>query len=106
MSLSAHAARMEAVPGFKDALARGRERVSAQLLAMDRPRVGLAALRARIGLSQTDLADRLGMPQGNVSRWEKDPSSIRTGNYKKLAAALEITRQELFAAICCDEEAE
>ena len=48
----------------------------------------LAALREREGITQTELARRVGTARSNVCRWERKPSNMTLGTLTKLAAAL------------------
>lgn len=59
----------------------------------------LAALRLQSGLSQTQLAEKLGTQQSNVSRLENNPSDVQVSTVMKLAEALQKPATEVFGAI-------
>jgi len=61
--------------------------------------VSLALLRLKAGLSQTQLAEKLGTKQGNVSRWENEPADIRAGTIKRLAEALQVKPETIFEIV-------
>ncbi|MDD5261767.1 MAG: helix-turn-helix transcriptional regulator [Methylacidiphilales bacterium] len=48
----------------------------------------LAALREREGLTQAELARRVGTARSNICRWERKPSNMTLGTLAKLTAAL------------------
>ena len=48
----------------------------------------LSALREREGITQAELARRVGTARSNVCRWERKPSNMTLGTLAKLAAAL------------------
>jgi transcriptional regulator with XRE-family HTH domain len=50
----------------------------------------LRVARRRAGLTQQELADRLGGSQAQVSGWEDGRSSVRIDSIVRLAEALEI----------------
>ena len=58
-----------------------------------------AIKKARLiaGLSQTDLAARLGVTNGAIGQWEKGVTRPRIGRLKKLAAELNTTVDELIS---------
>lgn len=59
----------------------------------------IRALRLRKGLSQADLALRVGVAKETVSRWETDRLFIRQNHLTKLAEILETSRND----ILCDD---
>jgi transcriptional regulator with XRE-family HTH domain len=61
--------------------------------------IGLRILRRRqeLGLSQKELADRLGIAQTNVARIEHGQQNLTVRTLVKLAEALDMTAAELFA---------
>lgn len=65
--------------------------------AIDRAirRGGLAAARARRGLTGTDLAERLGVTTAAVSFWESGKSRPRLAMARRIAAVLEVSTGEL-----------
>jgi transcriptional regulator with XRE-family HTH domain len=63
------------------------------------PQVGLARairkIRTDAGLSQRDLAQRLGFDPSHMSRLEQGDGNPSWGTVKRIAAALEVTLPEL-----------
>jgi transcriptional regulator with XRE-family HTH domain len=57
--------------------------------------VHLAELRKTAGLSQNQLADKLGVPQSNISFWEQWEKPPRGEVLPKLAEALGVSMDEL-----------
>jgi len=64
-----------------------------------RPEFGqrLHALREAAGLSQQQLADKLGMSQRAYSHWERRPVALRPDQLQSLAAALTLPVEALLA---------
>jgi transcriptional regulator with XRE-family HTH domain len=64
-----------------------------------RPAFGarLHALREVAGLSQQQVADKLGMTQAAYAWWERNPVALRPDQLQKLADALNIPVEELVA---------
>lgn len=78
-------ARLERNPSRAEALKRARSRLSKAFnSAQGQPT--LTSLRLAAGLSQSQLAERIGTQQSNVSRWERDPSDMRASTVTKLAS--------------------
>jgi transcriptional regulator with XRE-family HTH domain len=50
--------------------------------------MGIKKMRTKSGLTQKQLADRLGVKQQNVSDWERGERSPSAKNLKKLAEIL------------------
>jgi ribosome-binding protein aMBF1 (putative translation factor) len=50
----------------------------------------IADARKRAGLTQKQLADKMGMPQSQISRIEKNPDKTTMRTMKRIAAALEV----------------
>jgi transcriptional regulator with XRE-family HTH domain len=65
----------------------------------ERPAFGqrLHALREAAGLSQRQLADKLGMSQRAYSHWERRPVALRPEQLQSLATALNISAGVLLA---------
>ncbi len=59
-------------------------------LSKPRPKQGarLVALRKKAGLSQTELADAVGVPQTTIAHWEQSSTPPRSEVLPKLAKAL------------------
>lgn len=55
----------------------------------------ITALRERAGLSQTDLADKLGIGQQTVAYWERRAVVLKPDQIDAIAAALGCTHQEI-----------
>jgi DNA-binding XRE family transcriptional regulator len=83
-SIDARAAELEQNPRRAAALARARQRLAGELLEQQ----NLAALRLRHGLSQAQLAKRVGTSQSRLSRIEAGMDDPRLSTLEKLAAAL------------------
>ncbi len=62
-------------------------------------RIGLRVLRRRqeLGLTQTELADRIGIGRPNIYRIEHGKQNVTVDTLCKLADALGITAVELFS---------
>lgn len=58
----------------------------------------LAAQRRRLGLSQVELAARLGRPQSVISRWESRDRALTPGDLGDVAAALELDVDDLLSS--------
>ncbi len=63
----------------------------------ERPAYGrhLASLREAAGLTQTQLADKLGVPQSNIAFWERSEKPPRGEILPTLAAALGVSADTL-----------
>jgi transcriptional regulator with XRE-family HTH domain len=55
----------------------------------------LHAARETAGLSQQQLADKLGMTQAAYAWWERNPVALRPDQLQKLSAALNVSVEEL-----------
>jgi transcriptional regulator with XRE-family HTH domain len=55
----------------------------------------IAALRERAGLSQTQLAAKLGLGQQTVAYWERHASTLKTEQIKAIAEALQAAPEEI-----------
>jgi len=55
----------------------------------------LRALREAVGLSQQQVADKLGMTQTAYAWWERNPVALRPEQLQKLSAALNVSVEEL-----------
>jgi transcriptional regulator with XRE-family HTH domain len=64
---------------------------------MTRERFGtrLRSLRERAGLTQTELAQAVGVSQGNVATWERNAAVPQSAMVEQLAAALGVPAVEL-----------
>jgi transcriptional regulator with XRE-family HTH domain len=60
---------------------------------------GLRALRLRRLLTQTELAQRLGVRYQTVGAWENGEARPRVSAMRKLCEVLEVTPEELLAAL-------
>ncbi len=61
--------------------------------------IGLRALRERRLMTQGDLAKRLAVRYQTVSEWENGHSRPRVSAMRKLCEALDVTPEELIAAL-------
>jgi transcriptional regulator with XRE-family HTH domain len=57
----------------------------------------LHALREQAGLSQQQLAERMGMTQRAYAYWERNPVALRPDQLQKLAEALSASVEELIS---------
>lgn len=55
----------------------------------------IAAVRKSKGMTQSDLADLIGVSQKDISRWESDKVTLSAITLKKIATALQCTTDEL-----------
>ena len=55
----------------------------------------MAAARERLGLSQSELAERLDTSQKVIAYWERNPVALRPDQLTSLASALQLTPEEL-----------
>ena len=55
----------------------------------------IAAKRKEKGLTQAQLAEKIGVNQAHISRWEKNAHKPTTAALIKLAAALDCSIEEL-----------
>lgn len=55
----------------------------------------LTQLRREAGLTQTELAQKLGVPQSNITYWEKADRPPRSDVLEPLAKALRVTIEDL-----------
>lgn len=62
----------------------------------------LRQLRQQRGLLQQELADRVGVSQGAVARWENDTLDVSLRSARRLAAFFGLTLDELLQQV--DEE--
>lgn len=58
--------------------------------------VGIAELRMRKNkMTQAELAREIGTDQANISRWEKDPTTMSAKNLIKVALFFNVTTDDL-----------
>ncbi len=78
------------MPGFRDMAVRGRADEQAARMAEDRSRLvrALAEQRQAAGLSQTEVAARMGTSQSAVARLEAGPADVRASTLERYAAAV------------------
>lgn len=81
------------------ALSRARQRLFEAQRQNGPLRMTLADLRLRKGLSQRQLAEKLGTSQSRLSRIESGLDDILLSTFEKLASALEVSRDDLAEAI-------
>lgn len=100
IDISTRMKRVESDPRRAKALAKARAGLGRWMV--EEPTMSgqsLAALRLQSGLSQTQLAEKLGTQQSNVSRLENNPSDVQVSTVMKLAEALQRPATEVFGAI-------
>jgi transcriptional regulator with XRE-family HTH domain len=56
----------------------------------------LHAAREALGLSQAEVADKLGINQASYGAWERDPVALRPEQIQKLAEVLSVSVEHLF----------
>lgn len=61
------------------------------------PGTRIRARRKQLGLTQSALAQRVGLTKAAVSQWENDESEVSGRNLVKLAAALETVESNIFS---------
>lgn len=98
-------ARLERNPRRKAALERARARIGQWLGDEELPGSALAALRLKAGLSQRELAQRVGTQQANISRLEKRPDDPKLSTLEGLAAAMAVPLETVIAAVKKDQAA-
>jgi len=59
----------------------------------------LRRFRQRLGITQEELEARSGVPQANISLYETGRMNPNLANLKKLAAALEISTDQLLEGV-------
>lgn len=64
--------------------------VDARDVALEIAGSWIAAARKRAGLTQKQLAERLGVPQSQISRIERNPDRTTVRTMKRIAAALNV----------------
>ncbi|MDG2512425.1 helix-turn-helix transcriptional regulator [Sphingobium yanoikuyae] len=84
-------------PGMDDRLARARAKLAA--LKRDERPASLATLRLRAGLSQKDLAAKVGTSQPVISMYEAGEREPTLANIKALSEALGVDYNQLIPAI-------
>lgn len=60
----------------------------------------LAGLRVTAGLTQTDVANALGISQGAVSAWERGENNPGFDKIHQVAKLYGVTAQEIFNIVC------
>lgn len=65
---------------------------------IDKDKYPLAQLRLSKGLSQTQLADKMGMQQPSIARIERGAEDIKLSTIEKLSVALGVDKYEVFVA--------
>lgn len=53
-------------------------------------------LRARYGMSQTEVANALGISLMTYNKWEKNISEVTVSNVKKIAQLFDVTIDDIF----------
>ena len=97
IAISERAAKLERNPQRAAALAKARARLAG--IAEERSAETLTTLRLKAGLSQAQLAQKVGTKQSNVSRWEREPKELQVTTILKLAAALGVSDAKIFELV-------
>ena len=84
------AAQLPVMPGFREMAARRMADERAALMAEDRARLvrDLTGQRQAAGLSQTEVAARMGTSQSAVARLESGTADVRASTLERYAAAV------------------
>ncbi|MDB5937938.1 MAG: hypothetical protein JWP77_302 [Polaromonas sp.] len=69
-------------------------------------RTALVALRMKAGLSQTELAQRIGTQQPSVARWERSPEKMGYETIEAWANSLGVDTMDVCAAIKAQRQIE
>jgi ribosome-binding protein aMBF1 (putative translation factor) len=85
-------------------LASARKKLGEALDATYGQRTGLVALRLKAGLSQTEIAKRMGTQQPSVARWERAPGTLGFETIEAFARALGVKVMDVCAAICAQRQ--
>lgn len=104
VTVERRADKLRANPRRQASLERARKRLG-EWLGQEEAGVGLAALRLKAGLSQTELGQRIGMAQSNVSRLEREPGDPSSSTVRSLAKALGVSADDVLNAIECSRAA-
>lgn len=97
MSVDDYLGKVLSEPGMERRISSFRRRAGAS--AINSGQSSLAAIRLSAGLTQQQLADRMGMQQPNIARMERNPSAIQFETMAKLATALTVPLQSVVDAI-------
>ena len=90
LSVGHHAAPLPVMPGFREMALRRSAGEDAARMAEDRGRLvrELAGRRQAAGLSQTEVAARMGTSQSAVARLESGTTDVRASTLERYAAAV------------------
>lgn len=99
VSAQERATRIAFNPARAAALVQGRQRLARVIEKMNEGARPLAALRLAVGLSQSELAERMNMQQPNVARLEKRPGDPSLSTLQKLSKALGVSLDDVIAAV-------
>lgn len=91
----------EADPSLAQELTKARSWLSSEL--SDVEGVTLRSLRLKKGLSQTQLAELIGMKQPNIARLEKGRDGLALETMRKLSAALGVDMNTIDSAVSNQE---
>lgn len=105
ISADERAARMKKNPLRAAAIVKGRQRLAKVLESRNPGFRPLSALRLAAGMSQIELATRMGMKQPNIARLEKSPGDPSLSTLKRLAGALGVEIGQVIAAVDATNEA-
>ena len=79
--------------GYDGAMKTGRPSIRPRTVFGER----LLAAREALGLSQAQVADKLGITQASYGAWERDPVALRPDQIEKLTDVLNVSVEALFA---------
>lgn len=96
ISLADLIAKREAEPGGKEALAKGRQRLYEHIYQDLEP--SLTTLRLKKGVSQKQLAEKIGTHQSHIAKIENG-GNVQMDTIKAVADALELPAVEVFTAL-------
>ncbi|WP_082603951.1 helix-turn-helix domain-containing protein [Acidovorax sp. Root217] len=99
ISASARAARIQSNPLRAEGIRQGRARLASLTVSRNNGEASLATLRMAAGLSQAELAEKIGIQQPNLARLEKRPGDPVKSTLQKLSTSLGVDFPTLLAAI-------
>lgn len=106
ISATDRSARIRSNPLRTAAIVKGRQRLAKVADHINPGFRPLSTLRLAAGLSQAELADKMGMKQPNIARLEKKPGDPSLSTLQKLATVLGVDIGEVVAAIEATNQAE
>lgn len=86
-------------PRRANAIVQGRKRLAAVLDRQNEGKKSLVSLRLAAGLSQAQLAEKLGTKQPNIARMERAPGDLHLSTMRQLAQALNVDIAKVIEAL-------